>query len=320
VAKKKEGMSSMDMRDNFFHSHDPLSHTATSMSTILYDWHIATDRIEWDGPIERLFGHLGHTLTGDAYHRRLLRSSNNRRLHHLHNHFRHNDGFSCAYGLTTANGQTITVEDKGVAQFDTNDHPIQLTGALNVVSGAAHKQEFVETYGGRLWPDDLFAEDFLSEAELHSLIKGKLQEVHKQEQSHIYLNICVDKCIGLTATHGYDFAQEILKIAGLKLKKSIRSTDMVGKVGEAGFGALLPKCNQEEMITVTKRLTKMIEADPIHFEGQIIPLTISIGGTVLTPKLLNIKDIIRKSEEALTEAQSMRAHGTMPKPFHLILA
>jgi diguanylate cyclase (GGDEF)-like protein len=98
-------------------------------------------------------------------------------------------------------------------------------------------------------------------------------------------------------TFGHHAGDEVLvKVAGL-LVLMMRGVDTVARFGGEEFAVLLPETNRLGAAVLGERIRAAIEREQINVDGQIIPVTVSIGITTLAAgdvesidQLLNIAD------------------------------
>ncbi|MEO9339201.1 GGDEF domain-containing protein [Mesorhizobium sp. SB112] len=87
------------------------------------------------------------------------------------------------------------------------------------------------------------------------------------------------------------------------IKRAVRSGDVLGRIGGEEFGAFLVGASDEEAELVAERVRREVEA--IRFrptDQQIIPLTVSIGGTLCAVGA-SVRDIMRRADAKLYEAK-----------------
>lgn len=72
----------------------------------------------------------------------------------------------------------------------------------------------------------------------------------------------------------------LIHVAGL-LRRHIRITDVVARIGGDEFGLLLDQLDENDAERKARTLETLIEAHPLDLNGLIMPLTVSIGTTTL---------------------------------------
>ncbi len=95
----------------------------------------------------------------------------------------------------------------------------------------------------------------------------------------------------------------LLEIAAA-ITRSIRSGDVLGRIGGEEFGAFLAGATGHEAARVAERIRREVEL--IRFQPadeRIVPLTISIGGTTCPPDA-TVSELMRAADKRLYEAKN----------------
>src|ERR1700741_804271 len=81
--------------------------------------------------------------------------------------------------------------------------------------------------------------------------------------------------------HGHGAGDAALIHVAALLKRHIRVTDVVARIGGDEFGLLLDHLDDYDAERKARRLEKLIEENPLELKGKLLPLTVSIGSTTL---------------------------------------
>jgi diguanylate cyclase (GGDEF)-like protein len=84
-------------------------------------------------------------------------------------------------------------------------------------------------------------------------------------------------------TYGHLTGDEVLREAARRMMSAIRSYDHIGRYGGEEFLIILPGCDGESTIRLAERLRERVAETPIPWQGQRIPLTVSLGAVVRDP-------------------------------------
>lgn len=141
-----------------------------------------------------------------------------------------------------------------------------LTGALN-------RQAFVR----------------LANKKLHSLKDGKTACL-------IYLDL--DNFKKVNDLHGHSFGDKLLQAAVKRIKTSIRSEDLLGRIGGDEFVVLLPHADAETAKEVLMRIHEKL-SQPFSIDGIRIELSVSSGIAVYPMDGQNLQDLIEISDKAM---------------------
>jgi len=102
---------------------------------------------------------------------------------------------------------------------------------------------------------------------------------------------------------GHEVGDQLLKIAAERLKKSLRSCDIIGRPGGDEFVALVPDVDAETADKLANRLTESLEK-PYNIGGQKLICVASIG-LALYPKNANtLTGLLREADQAMYRAKA----------------
>lgn len=149
---------------------------------------------------------------------------------------------------------------------------------------------------------------------LTGLYNRRYLEVHLQKLLHKNLetkkNLCVlildvDHFKKVNDTYGHNVGDEVLKTVAFRLQDSLRSFDLVARLGGEEFVAILPDTTEEMAHFVAERLRRAICEKPIRCsapEGAITVST-SIGGALIAPGEHSVSDVLERADKMLYEAK-----------------
>lgn len=87
-------------------------------------------------------------------------------------------------------------------------------------------------------------------------------------------------------------------------RQSVRSMDILGRLGGEEFSALLPECSLPEATQVAERLRTSLESHPVVWGGHTHTLTVSIGTTLLSPRDETLDTLLIRADTALYQAKN----------------
>ncbi|MDI3254488.1 MAG: diguanylate cyclase [Bacillota bacterium] len=101
--------------------------------------------------------------------------------------------------------------------------------------------------------------------------------------------------------YGYAAGDAILKELTQRLKRYMRSYDVLGRCGSDDFLIGLPGCTTEQAIALARRLQQSVLSKPYHIHRDVIPATVSIGIANSRGRLPLV--VFREAESALMKAR-----------------
>ena len=112
----------------------------------------------------------------------------------------------------------------------------------------------------------------------------------------------IDKFKVLNDTYGHQFGDEVLKIVAKVYEETLRGTDTLARFGGEEFVILLVEPTEKGLAKIAERVRTRIESEEIFFEGKRVPVTVSIGGVIAVPGIVEDdlqKKLIAQSDEAM---------------------
>jgi two-component system cell cycle response regulator len=106
-------------------------------------------------------------------------------------------------------------------------------------------------------------------------------------------------------TYGHDAGDEILRALAGRIRRAVRSVDLVCRLGGEDFVIVMPETSIDVASRVAERVRRAVEAEPFNVkEGQVaVPVTISIGiadrGSDANPDF-----IYKSADKALYESKA----------------
>lgn len=157
---------------------------------------------------------------------------------------------------------------------------------------------------------------------LTGLYNRRYMEVHlmkmlqKNEESKKHLCVLlfdIDHFKKINDTYGHGVGDEVLKAIAFRLKDSLRSFDLVARLGGEEFVVILPDTNEDMSHFISERLRRTIGEKPIRCnapEGQIT-VTTSIGGAYIEPGSHTVQSVLDRADKALYAAKEGGRNGTV---------
>ena len=116
------------------------------------------------------------------------------------------------------------------------------------------------------------------------------------------LVIDVDHFREVNGRFGRSWGDEVLRVVADVIRGSVRSGDLVGRLGGEEFGIFLPNARRENAEDVAERVRKIIADTLFEPGGRHCLLTVSIGGIVFENQLI-FDELIEAAEEQLLSAK-----------------
>jgi len=104
-------------------------------------------------------------------------------------------------------------------------------------------------------------------------------------------------------THGHLTGDAILKDLSARVMKSVRKDELLARYGGEEFAVVLPEASREGALEFAERVRRLVEADPFHFEGDTIRVTISLGVATTWGENVSPTAFIKEADENLYRAK-----------------
>ncbi len=134
-----------------------------------------------------------------------------------------------------------------------------------------------------------------------------LHFIKRSKMNMVVLYIDIDNFKQINDTFGHDAGDIVLQKFAHYLKKSMRESDIVGRIGGDEFIMCLPNTDDEGGLVIAEKIREGITDIPLDLNnGTSIRVTISIGMTMCTHLVkTDLGSIIKIADTALYAAKSM---------------
>ena len=131
----------------------------------------------------------------------------------------------------------------------------------------------------------------------------ELSLMRRQKEYFAVLLLDIDHFKTVNDTYGHPAGDHVLVQVARCLSQTIREEDMVARIGGEEFAVASPYTNRLAAIVLAERLRKAVESLEIEFEGDQIPVTISIGIALLPQAGDTLEEILAAADERLYVAK-----------------
>jgi len=108
-------------------------------------------------------------------------------------------------------------------------------------------------------------------------LNQEIERVNRYDKELSFIILDIDFFKKVNDTYGHTAGDYVLKdFAGI-IKKMIRKTDVLGRVGGEEFAILIPETAKIGAVILAEKLRRLVEKNKFEFKNQIIPITVSMG-------------------------------------------
>jgi diguanylate cyclase (GGDEF)-like protein len=114
-----------------------------------------------------------------------------------------------------------------------------------------------------------------------SVIDRRAQSKAKAGSRHgAFLLIDAEHIRSINLQHGFDWGNEAVRLVAATIRSSVRSGDIIGRLGPSEFGVFLPGATEENARDIGERIRA--EVAKVYFapDGQQDTLSVSVGGII----------------------------------------
>lgn len=149
---------------------------------------------------------------------------------------------------------------------------------------------------------------------LTGLYNRRYFEVHLQKlldknavskKSMAVLMLDVDHFRNFNNTYGHAIGDVVLKTFATRVQDSLRSFDLVARLGGEEFVVILPDVSTEMAYFISERLRRSIGDVPFecNVEGGIVSVTTSIGGAIIEGGTSTMEQVLKRADDCLYAAK-----------------
>ncbi len=113
------------------------------------------------------------------------------------------------------------------------------------------------------------------------------------------LTIDADHFKKVNDTYGHATGDEVLKHLSKILQDSVRTMDLVARLGGEEFGALLPSTDLEGAVKIAERIRATIAESEFEVDGHVIRYTVSIGVSAVDENVTGVDMLLKLADDAL---------------------
>ncbi|MCA1646382.1 MAG: sensor domain-containing diguanylate cyclase [Chloroflexi bacterium] len=140
----------------------------------------------------------------------------------------------------------------------------------------------------------------------HDLLSLEVQRARRMNYAVGLVIMDLDHFKLVNDRHGHPVGDATLHEVAEQLRKRLRRTDVIGRIGGEEFAAILPGDSLQEVAIVAEKLRRAVEELPAVRGGMSTigtHVTLSVGGTSLTAEAVDAEQLISSADQALYQAK-----------------
>jgi diguanylate cyclase (GGDEF)-like protein len=113
----------------------------------------------------------------------------------------------------------------------------------------------------------------------------------------------IDHFKNINDQHGHLTGDYVLKELARRMFNRIRREELLARYGGEEFAAVLPETGRPGALEFGEQLRLIVAREPFEFEGDKLPVTISVGVATVEGKPMDLQAFIKEADENLYRAK-----------------
>lgn len=279
---------------------DTIGDAIDASGDAVYDWDLRSGAIQWlanacdvlgirdvaeIGQAEQYLSRVSRACIGELRRTHTERAQTGAR-------------FTCSYELRRGDRSVIWVEDRGRFICSPDGEPIRILGTLRCLDQsrpgdmrAARQVNF----------DDLTGQ--YNRGRLRESLEHAIEYALRYESTGAFLQLGIDNLPLIHDTYGRDIAEQSLVAVSRELDRSLRASDVVGRIAHDQFGIILSGCATQDVSAAGEKLLLAVQQSMVMTDKGHIPITASVGAVSFPNAVRTSYDAMAKADIALEKAR-----------------
>jgi diguanylate cyclase (GGDEF)-like protein len=141
---------------------------------------------------------------------------------------------------------------------------------------------------------------------LREELAGAIESAKSESRHCAFLVASIDRLAMINDSFGFDAGEEVIMGVGERLSRTLRGSDIIGRIAGNKFGVILKNCSEREIAVVGSRLRASVRANIVETRYGMVAATCSVGAVWLPQAASTSQEAMLRAEQALDKA---RANG-----------
>ncbi len=267
---------------------------------IAYSWDVQSGALEWLSDPTGLGSQFAAIRTADALAARIHGEDATTRSAAIARHLARSgsEPFECEFRVRDDHDDPVWVHDRGIAIYDAAGQPARITGVMRMIGARKAREAQLEYLANHAELTGHYNRRRLREALDHALGAARRYGI-----AGAYLVVGIDRLAGIGEAFGIEASDAIVIAIGRVLDRSLRNTDIIGRIGPERFGVVLSHSPVVDLAITAEKILAAVRLARIEAEGSELHVTVSIGGVAFQDDPPAVADIMSRGEAALQGAE-----------------
>ena len=184
---------------------------------------------------------------------------------------------------------------------------------------AAQQLEYARHVGGLREDADLASRDsltgLLNRRAFDTVLDSAALHFSRYRRPLALVMLDVDHFKRINDTYGHEAGDAVLRAVSAAIRGSIRDVDQAARFGGEEFVLLLPETALSGARLIAERLRQRVEGLPVEWNGQQIPVRISLGVSAAPECVADPQDLVASADEALYASKESGRNRVTTAPF-----
>jgi diguanylate cyclase (GGDEF)-like protein len=270
-----------------------------------FDWTTADDHIVWDGDKTILSMHpdSDRLQDGETFRAWMNPEGRQKLANVIETSSPGDSTFDIEFEAASAMG-SVWFMMRGVRVTDGGGRAERLTGSMRVITEDKRTMQRLVYLATR---DELTGH--LNRNALRGELAQAIEAARAESRTCAFLVASIDRLAMINDAYGFDAADEVIVAVGERIARSLRGSDIIGRIAGNKLGVILANCSEREIALVAERLRAIVRDQVIDTRAGMVSATISAGAVWLPSGAASSQEAMLRAEETLSRARSSGRDG-----------
>jgi diguanylate cyclase (GGDEF)-like protein len=261
-----------------------------------FDWDVSSDTIRWDGATDILPLHLDHS-SASSFLDGMVADKRRQFLSILETSSPQPTFFIIDVEVAAALG-AVAFTISGTRLPGQDGRTVRLLGIVRENTERAREIQRLTYLATR---DELTGH--LNRNALREELAQAIEKAKEENRSCAFLVASIDRLAMINDGFGFDAGEEVIMGVGERLSRTLRGSDIIGRIAGNKFGVILKNCREQEIAVVASRLRVAVRGNGIETRSGLVAATCSVGAVWLPSAASSSQEAMLRAEQALNQAR-----------------
>jgi diguanylate cyclase (GGDEF)-like protein len=269
---------------------------AQAARAVVLDWQVAEERIQWDGATDILPFAIssGHP---QAFLDAVTRGGRDGLTALLED----NSPYAAPFELNLEVASALGAVGFTFAGTRVPNSEGQTERLIGMMRESTEKQREMQRLTYLATRDELTGH--LNRNALRTELQLAISRAKEEDRHCAFLVASIDRLAMINDGYGFDSGEEVIVGVGERVAKSLRASDIIGRIAGNKFGVILRNCRENEIAVVAMRLKRAVRDHAIETRAGKVSATISVGAVWLPMAAATSQEAMLRAEQALERAR-----------------